>query len=85
MPVLSLVATVDPEAGQAVHATLSRQPDLLVGEEIDGRLPIALDVPEALGVDARFQELLTIPGLLHLELVWADLSDLHAPTAQVSP
>ena len=85
MPVLAAVVTLVRQEDGPLLARLGAEPDLLVGEPVDGRVPLVLDCPEALGVEARLREIRDLDGVLDLSIVWADLSDLHTPVAQVSP
>ncbi|MCK6503553.1 hypothetical protein L6R53_09170 [Myxococcota bacterium] len=82
MPVLGAVAHISPAPGLRLQAlaALAATPGLTFGELAQDRLPLVLEVADRADGDRRWQALAGTPGVLHLELAYADFSDLVEPT-----
>ncbi len=79
MPVLSAVLTISnqPAARTAVLDQLAATPGVTVGEIADDvRVPVVLDTDTRAADKALWTQVSTLPGVLHVELVFADFSDL---------
>lgn len=79
MPVLSAVLTLppDPAARRAALDELAALSGLSLGvEHAGGRLPVVLESSSRAEDKALWEAVSAVPQLLHVELVFADFSDL---------
>lgn len=79
MPVLSAVLTLptEPRARAAALDGLRGLPGLSLGvEHAGGRLPVVLESSSRAEDKALWEAVSAVPQLLHVELVFADFSDL---------
>lgn len=78
MPVLGAVAHISPEPGLRLKAlaALAATPGLTFGELQDDRVPLVIEALDRRDGDLRWEALGAMPGVLHLELAYADFSDL---------
>lgn len=75
MPVLSAVLTLpDP---QATLETLRSKPEVTVGPAQGPRFPVVLSTETREADKVLWRWLQDLPGVTHVELVFADFSDLH--------
>lgn len=87
MPILAAVVTLDPATaphGPAV-ASLAAQEGVDVGELQGHRLPVVVESGRPREDEARFDALRAVPGVLAVDLVWADFSDLVEHPSEVVP
>lgn len=78
MPVLSAVAhlSADPTERLGSLAALARIPGLTLGDVHGVRLAFVLESDDRAQDKDRWAQVEAVPGLQHLELVFADFSDL---------
>jgi nitrate reductase NapAB chaperone NapD len=76
MPVLGAVVHWRPGGRQAVLEHLLANPAFTVGQETAGRLPIVIESASPQQDKALWNELLDLPECAHLELAFADFSDV---------
>ena len=81
MPVVGLIVTLPPDPVAAAGALdwLRADPRFLLGPLDGDRLAAVLDTPDRAADDAAWEALGAVPGLLHAEPVYADLSDCISP------
>ena len=76
MPVCAAVLIVDaaPDLRSRALETLKNKPDVLLGELVGDKLPIAVSTADDVsGDDAFWKELLSTPGVLHADILFAAL------------
>ena len=78
MPVLGVVVT-HPEPLSILAAVRASPGVASVGEPVRGRLPAVLDVPGRTDDEPLLDALRALPGVLAVDVAFADISDLHAP------
>ena len=83
MPIVSAVLTLssDPVLRLQALARLGQDPQLSAAALHQDRLPVVLDTPDRAQDKAAWERIEALPGVTHIELVFADFSDLH-PTEQ---
>lgn len=81
MPLLAAVAHLDPhpDARLRALAALARIPGFCAGSPVEGRLPFVLESTDRDEDRERWEAVAATPGVMHLELVLADFSDLTSP------
>jgi len=79
MPVLGAVIHLgsDPLDRNETLDWLSSMPGVTVGATTDNRLPVALSSDSRAEDKALWTALSALPGVSHLQLCFADFSDLH--------
>jgi len=81
MPVLGAVLTLsdEPALRDAIVDTLGADVRVTLGDATGNRLPVVLET-DSRGEDKACWEAVTrLPGVMHVELAFADFSDLHEP------
>jgi nitrate reductase NapAB chaperone NapD len=77
MPIAGLVVTLGPGAGEpAIGAELASETFVKVGTRDGQRLAVAVESQSAAAGEAAFERLRRLPGVLSVDLVYLDLSDL---------
>lgn len=78
MPVLGAVLTLSdqPDLAAGTLSQLSADPRVTVGPPQRGRLPVVLSTDTRAEDKALWRSLEEQPGITHLELAYADFSDL---------
>lgn len=76
MPVLSAVLTL-PKAEAALTA-MAEKPEVAIGPPNGVRYPVVLSTDSREADKALWKWVQALPGVTHVELVFADFSDLHA-------
>ncbi len=86
MPVLGVVVTLAPEIGTCPGGlasftdAIARTPGVaMVGEPDHGRLPLVLETEDREGDESVWAALVSLPGVLAVDLAFADFSDLSEP------
>ncbi|MCC6646042.1 MAG: hypothetical protein IT374_10780 [Polyangiaceae bacterium] len=82
MPIGALVVTLDPDPARRAAALLALSADarVTVGEPRGGRLPVVSDTATLEEGDRLFRELAEVPGVLFVDVVSVDFSDLEGET-----
>lgn len=75
MPILSAVLTL-PTPEPALEQ-LQRRPEITIGPSAGSRVPVVLTTDTRAEDKALWDWIQSLPGLHHVELVFADFSDLH--------
>lgn len=83
MPIVSAVLTLSPDPALRAQtlAELAELPALTAATAHKDRLPVVVDTPDRGEDRAAWTMIESLPGVLHIELVFADFSDLRAPAA----
>jgi nitrate reductase NapAB chaperone NapD len=84
MPVLGLVLVLDgtdPALPPRVAGTLAQAPGLELGELAAHRWPAVLESKTESEAEARIDALRSVPGILGVDVVYADFEDLLTGTA----
>jgi hypothetical protein len=76
MPVLSAVLTL-PDA-EATLVALADKPEVPLGPPNGVRYPVVLSTETRQADKALWNWVQALPGVVHVELVFVDFSDLHA-------
>lgn len=81
MPIVAAVVHLSGRPVDALHALagLARLPGLVIGERHGDRLPIVLDTPTREADREAWDAVSATPGVVHVDLVCADFSDLVPP------
>lgn len=75
MPVLSAVLTL-PDPAAALTA-LASKPEVTIGPPKGVRYPVVLSTDSRQADKALWSWVQALPGVIHVELVFVDFSDLH--------
>lgn len=78
MPIVSAVMTVVPSRKDALLRELAERPELELGPPAGLRIPVVIDTVDRAHDKQAWKRLETTVGVLALDLVFADFSDLHA-------
>ena len=78
MPVHSAVLTLDRTRKPGTIERLRDVPWLTLGDPQDLRLPVVADPPDRPSDKALWRVLERDPGVLHIDLVFSDFSDLQS-------
>mgnify|MGYP003407000212 FL=1 len=85
MPVAGLVLTLADDTPASLMAALAHTPGISLGEPCGARLPVVLEAESPQALDAVLYELGARPGVLRVELAFAELSDLEPLTDYEQP
>jgi hypothetical protein len=79
MPISALVLTLEPAFTAAVHDWLLEDPRITTGELTGAHLPIAAETASLEEGEDLCAELARTPGVVFVDVVSVDFSDLEAP------
>lgn len=79
MPVLGVVVT-HPDPVSLVPGLRASPGIVAVGEPTPTRVPAVLEFADRRGDEPLLDALHALPGVLAVDIAFADFSDLHAPT-----
>jgi hypothetical protein len=87
MPILGVVAVLSsrPDERAAALAALQADPRVTPGDPQGDRLPLVLETRDRADDKACWAALEAIPGLVALDVAFADFSDLHPQPSEVTP
>jgi hypothetical protein len=78
MTISALVVTLDPLAQEQAYQALSIDPRLTLGGSIGGRLPLVAETDTPRDGVELVEELLLVPGVLHVDVVSVDFTEERA-------
>lgn len=79
MPIGGLVVTLDPDPSRrdAALGALAADPRLTLGEPVHDRLPVVAETSTLDEGDALFREVAGAPGVLFVDVISVDFSDME--------
>lgn len=85
MPVFGAIVTLPaptepgaPSVAEVIRAVAASPGVAMVGEPTAGRLPLVIETDDRNGDELAWNALVAIPGVMALDLAFADFSDLPA-------
>lgn len=85
MPVCGWVVWLDedPKTWSKTHETLALLPRVTVGEGQGSRLPLVTESTDPAHAHIAHRQLMAVPGVIHVDLAYSDLSDVESVSESV--
>lgn len=81
MPTFGLILSIEPQRGADVVDRLTRDPRARLGDPVGARLPMSWQTPACDNPAHALDGLQEIEGILHIDVAFADLSDVSPPAS----